>query len=61
MKIVRSIARNTYSVIEIEGIILIAMLAFIGLVVGSIYVFTDFFGNQDTNLRGFVQSTREDA
>lgn len=61
MSIVRIIARKTYNVIEIEGIILLAMLATIAIVLGSLYIFTDFFGNQETNLRGFVASSREDA
>ncbi|MBM3933841.1 MAG: hypothetical protein FJ319_05995 [SAR202 cluster bacterium] len=60
MTIVRTIARNTYNVIEIEGIILIGMLATIAVVLGSLYVFTDFFGNQETDLRGFVSSSRDD-
>ncbi len=47
----RRIARRTYEIIEIEGVILAVLLLLIGVSVGVAYFFTDLFGRETVSVR----------
>ena len=52
----RRFVRWTYSVIEIEGVILLVMLLIAIVGTGSVWLFTDFFGEKES----VVGSTYDD-
>ena len=46
MGLAKRFVRRSYQILEIEGVILLAMLLIALAGAGTLYVFTDFFGNQ---------------